>query len=325
MSNKPLKNVLERTIIFTEKDKTEKAPNPASAQKAEPYLIQLSGRETGHNYNLAGRSVKIGRDATCEICIDDPHVSRVHCVIQHGDDGHPVIRDLESTNGIFVNGNKVLEHKLADGDKVLVGTRLYFRFSYQDAQDQNYQQSLFKAANNDALTSLYNKKYFIDVLPKELSFARRTKEPLSLMMLDVDHFKKVNDNYGHLAGDLVLKTVGQLLAKHIRMENVACRYGGEEFAVILRNCTSDIAFNIAERMRQAVEKSTVQFREHTIKVTVSAGIATFKDDNYATLEDLIHRADEYLYEAKRGGRNRTVTDTNRAAGTSSGEESGSDK
>lgn len=325
MSNKPLKNVLERTIIFTEKDKTEKAPNPAGTQKAEPYLIQLSGRETGHNYNLAGRTVKIGRDATCEICIDDPHVSRVHCVIQHGDDGVPVIKDLESTNGVFVNGNKVTEHKLADGDKVLVGTRLYFRFSYQDAQDQNYQQSLFKAANNDALTNLYNKKYFVDVLPKEFSFARRTKEPLSLMMLDVDHFKKVNDTYGHLAGDLVLKTVGQLLSKHIRMENVTCRYGGEEFAVILRNCTSEIAFTIAERLRQAVEASTVQFRDQSIKVTISTGIATFKEENYATIEDLIHRADEYLYEAKRNGRNRTITDTNRASGTSSGGESGSGK
>jgi len=309
VSNKPLKNVLEETVIFMEK--TEKSTGTGAHQKVDPYLIQLSGRETGQNYNLTGRSIKIGRDASCEICVDDPHVSRVHCVI-NSVDGALILRDLESTNGVFVNGNKVKEHKLSDGDKVLVGTRLYFRFSYQDAHDQNYQQSLFRAANIDALTQLYNKKYFLDVLPKEMSFSRRAHEHLSLMMLDVDHFKKVNDTYGHLAGDMVLKTIGQHLSKHVRLENVACRYGGEEFAVILRNCTPEIAFSISERLRNAIAGEIIKFRDQEIRVTASIGIATYVEDCFATLEDFVQKADEYLYEAKNGGRNRTVTNIHRA-------------
>lgn len=306
MSNKPLKNVLEETIIFT-----EKGTSTGTLQKVEPYLIQLSGRETGQNHSLSGRTVKIGRDVTCEICVDDPHVSRVHGVIATvGTD--IVIRDLESTNGIFVNGNKIKEHKLVDGDKVLVGTRLYFRFAYQDAHDQNYQQSLFKAANIDALTQLYNKKYFLDVLPKEMSFSRRANESLSLMMIDVDHFKKVNDTHGHLGGDTVLKAVGAHLAKHVRLENVACRYGGEEFSVILRNCSAELAHTVAERLRISFENERITFRDKEIKITVSIGIATLVKENFATMEDFIQKADEFLYEAKRTGRNRTITSSHRA-------------
>ncbi len=311
MSGKPLKNVLEETIIFSEK--TEKSTATGAHQKVEPYLIQLSGRETGQNYNLgaSGGVIKIGRDAQCDICIDDPHVSRVHCEI-HTADGNLVIKDLGSTNGIFVNGAKVTEHKLTDGDKILVGTRLYFRFSYQDAQDQNYQQSLFRAANIDALTQLYNKKYFLDVLPKEMSFSKRSNENLSLMMLDVDHFKKINDTYGHLAGDKVLKAIGQHLNKHVRLENVACRYGGEEFAIILRNCNSEMAHLVAERIRNAIQNDPIQFREAEVKITVSIGIATYVNDCFATMEDFIQRADEFLYEAKKTGRNKTVTSAHRA-------------
>ena len=301
MSNKPLKNVLEETIIFTERSTAS-----GTVPKVEPYLIQLSGRETGQNHGLSGRTVKIGRDASCEICVDDPHVSRVHAVVAAvGND--IVIRDLESTNGVFVNGNKVKEHKLLDGDKVLVGTRLYFRFAYQDAQDQNYQQSLFQAANLDALTQLYNKKYFLDILPKEMSFCKRTNESLCLMMIDVDHFKKVNDSHGHLAGDAVLQAVGAHLGKQVRLENIACRYGGEEFAIILRNCSTELAHTVAERLRLSLSAETISFRGTEIKITVSIGIATYANENFATLEDFIQKADEFLYEAKRSGRNRTVT------------------
>ncbi len=311
MGDKPLKNVLEETIIFSEK--TEKSTATGVHQKVEPYLIQLSGRETGQNYNLSasGGVIKIGRDVTCDICIDDPHVSRVHCEIATGD-GKMVLKDLGSTNGIFINGNKVTEQVLNDGDKILIGTRLYFRFSYQDAQDQNYQQSLFRAANIDALTQLYNKKYFQDVLPKEMSFSRRGNENLSLMMLDVDHFKKINDTHGHLAGDKVLKAIGQHLSKHVRLENVACRYGGEEFAIILRNCNPEMAYLVAERIRTAIQSESIQFRDAKVNITVSIGIATYVNDCFATMEDFIQRADEFLYEAKKTGRNKTVTSSHRA-------------
>ncbi len=301
MADKDESETREKTVIITEKvDISERT------SKYEPYLIQISGRETGQMYNLSGRTVRLGRDATCQIILEDPHVSRLHAEIFTRNGNEIVIRDLGSTNGIFVNGKKVTEQSLLDGDKILVGTRLYFKFAFQDAVDQNYQQSLFRAANIDNLTQLYNKKYFIDALSKEFSFSKRNNQPLSLMMIDIDKFKGINDTYGHIAGDLVLKTVGQYLLKHLRHENVAARFGGEEFAVILRNVDSDMALVIGERLRVAIENERVNYRNQSIGVTVSIGIATLQTKNFETIEDLIRSADENLYEAKESGRNRTV-------------------
>lgn len=298
MSDKENKG--DKTMIIT--DRSEVGEKSTSL---EPYLIQISGRETGQMHRLGGKDMRIGRDPICEIMLDDPHVSRTHASINV--EGNTLtIKDAGSTNGVFVNGKKITEHVLSDGDKILIGTRLYFKFCYQDTVEQNYQQNLFRAANIDALTQLYNKKYFLDVLSKEFSFSRRNKNPLSLMMIDLDYFKKINDSYGHLAGDHVLKTMGQALMKTLRMENIACRYGGEEFAVILRNVSADHAHTIAERLRIGVEAEKVIFKETPISVTISIGIATFENDNFNTMEDLILAADKLLYEAKEGGRNRTM-------------------
>jgi two-component system, cell cycle response regulator len=291
----------DKTVIVT-----EKAEIAERSSAYEPYLIQISGRETGQMHNLSGRTVRIGRDATCQVILDDPHISRVHAEIFFRNGNQIVIRDAGSTNGIFVNGKRVTEQVLGDGDKILIGTRLYFKFAYQDAVDQSYQQNLFRAANIDGLTQLYNKKYFIDVLSKEFSFSRRTKQPLSLLMIDVDHFKKINDTYGHMAGDLVLKSIGVYLQQHLRLENIACRYGGEEFAIILRNVPGDLAEHIAERLRKAMEGEKVVYRNTPIHITISIGIATFDTNNFETIEDFIRKADEHLYEAKQTGRNRTI-------------------
>jgi diguanylate cyclase (GGDEF)-like protein len=290
----------DHTIIITDKvDLKERT------SQAEPYLIQISGRETGMMHKLSAAKMKIGRDPSCQIQLDDPHVSRNHAEILTSEGGL-VLRDLGSTNGVFVNGKKITEITLHDGDKLLIGTRLYFKFCYQDSVDQNYQQSLFRAANIDNLTQLYNKKYFIDALSKEFSFSKRANQPLSLMMMDIDFFKKINDTYGHMAGDLVLKTVGLFLGKNIRLENIACRYGGEEFAIILRNVDGEKALQIAERVRASIAAEKIVFRDKTISVTVSAGIATLLSNNFDTIDDFIQRADEHLYEAKQSGRNRVI-------------------
>lgn len=302
MSDQNPKDKNEKTVIVI----TEKADLRQQNNSYEPYLIQISGRETGQMYNLSGRTMKLGRDPQCQIVLDDPHISRHHAEILCRGEKDIVIRDMGSTNGVFVNGKKVTEQALNDGDKILIGTRLYFKFCFQDAVDQNYQQNLFRAANIDGLTQLYNKKYFVDVLSKEFSFSRRNHQPLSLMMIDIDHFKAVNDTYGHMAGDLVLKTLGVFLQKSLRLENIACRYGGEEFAVILRQVNGDLALMIAERLRKAVEAEKINFRGKNISVTISIGIATLDNANFETIEDLIQRADDHLYEAKEGGRNRTI-------------------
>ena len=292
----------EKTVIVSLRNDNQNEQRPSAP---EPYLIQISGRATGQMFALKNRVLKIGRDSQCQVILDDPQVSRNHAEIVWID-GKPVLRDLGSTNGVCVNGTKVQEQELQNGDKVLIGTRMYFKFAYQDVIDQSYQQNIFKAANIDALTQLYNKKFFIDSLQREFSFSKRSGQALSLMMIDVDYFKKLNDTYGHLAGDQVLKVVGQHLLKNLRLENIACRYGGEEFAVILRNVTGDLALQIAERLRTSLEKEKIPYRNQTLGITVSIGIATYADGNLETAEDLVLKADENLYNAKENGRNRTV-------------------
>jgi len=300
MSDKTNKS--EKTVIVI----TEKNDLRPGSSSYEPYLIQISGRETGQMYHLTGRTIRIGREPNCQVMLDDPHISRQHAEILCRGDQDILIRDMGSTNGVFVNGKKVTEQQLRDGDKILIGTRLYFKFVYQDAVDQNYQQNLFRAANIDGLTQLYNKKYFVDALSKEFSFSRRNRQPLGLMMIDIDHFKKINDTLGHMAGDLVLKSLGSFFTKNLRLENIACRYGGEEFAIILRNVNSDLALMIGERLRKQVEAEKILFRGKEIRITISLGIATLDGSNFETQEDLIQKADENLYAAKEGGRNRTV-------------------
>ncbi len=290
----------EKTVIVI----TEKVDVNTQKSPLQPYLIQISGRETGHMHNLSGlKKITIGRDPACELVVEDPHISRKHAEIHNENDREIIIKDLGSTNGIFVNGIKVAEHVLHDGDKVLVGTRLYFKFCYQDAVDQNYQQNLFRAANIDGLTQLYNRKYFVDALSKEFSFSKRTLQPLSLLMVDIDFFKRVNDTYGHIAGDQVLKMVGQHIVKTLRHENIACRYGGEEFAIILRNIRGEGAVTAAERLRKSFESETMILGGQKVNITLSIGIATLEGNNYETIEDLIHAADQQLYEAKEKGRN----------------------
>ncbi len=291
----------EKTIIVASA-KMEITPSAPP----DPYLIPVGGRETDFAFKLTGLTLKIGREKPCDILIEDPHVSRVHSEISCTPDYKITIKDLGSTNGVFVNGKKISESELKENDKILIGTRAHFKIQFLDAQDFETRQRNFRAANLDELTGLYNRKYFNDVLSREFSSCRRSNEPLSLMMFDIDHFKKINDTYGHLGGDLVLKTLGRVLQKDLRLENVACRYGGEEFSVIFRGLKWDAVAQIAERIRKGVENESFTFKEHTFKATISIGIATLEENNLDTYEDLIHRADEHMYEAKETGRNRIV-------------------
>lgn len=291
----------DETLIVTQKILLN---DPGSTY--EPFLMQLNGRETGKMYAVTDRSLKLGRDPSCQISLNDPHISRFHAEILKRDNGEVCIRDIGSTNGVFVNGKRVTEQVLMESDKIVIGTRMQFKFCYQDAVVETYQQNIYRTANIDSLTQLYNKNYFIDIFSKEFSFSRRNNQPLSLMMIDIDHFKSINDTHGHMAGDMVLKSIGQYLLKHLRMENIACRFGGEEFAVILRNVTGDMAYTIAERLRTEIEAGQIAYLDKNISTTISIGIATLEGGNFETIEDFIQKADQNLYRAKEAGRNRTV-------------------
>jgi two-component system, cell cycle response regulator len=232
----------------------------------------------------------------------DEGISREHCEIQIEGDSM-ILHDLGSTNGTFCRGLPVDRHMLEDGDKVLVGSTV-LKFTYHDSLDEVFQRQMYESALRDDLTKTFNKKYFTDRLESEFAFAMQTRADLSLVALDLDHFKTINDTHGHPAGDRVLSDMAQIVAAQIRVEDVFARVGGEEFAVICRGVSNARGLAVAERMRQAVAGHSFSIEGIAIPVSVSAGVASVPDAHIADAQALIAAADQALYEAKRTGRNR---------------------
>jgi two-component system cell cycle response regulator len=248
----------------------------------------------------------LGRGTDVDFRLPDEGVSRHHLRVVALSDGTVLLTDLESTNGTFVNGKKVTSAVLGDGDKIQIGSTAILKFSYADKLEVSFQESLFEAAQRDALTSLFNRRYFKQQLSTELRFALRRGTPLALILFDLDHFKHVNDDHGHPVGDAVLVGFSHLLAHAIRAEDLAARIGGEEFALICRDVPGPVAEQVAERIRTLVEKSTLARKIPSLKVTCSAGVAALPDPRIATIEQLIDAADKALYESKNMGRNRVT-------------------
>jgi two-component system, cell cycle response regulator len=207
----------------------------------------------------------------------------------------------------FVNGEPVVSTRLlTDGDKITLGSITILKFTHSDDLDESFQRRMFEAALRDGLTAAYNKRYFMDRLGTELAYARRHQIPVSLIMLDLDHFKAVNDTFGHPAGDAVLAKLSKVALDTLRAEDVLARYGGEEFAVICRGVDVRQTTVVAERLRELIAAARTTHDRHDIAVTVSLGVAGFPDVDAEQPAQLISAADEALYEAKRAGRNRVV-------------------
>ena len=269
------------------------------------YLIVINGRSVGKMHKLTGARTVLGRAPDCEVIIDDEGVSRRHAFIERRGEALFLV-DNNSTNGVYCNGEQVQgEQYLTDGDKVQVGSDTILKFSYQDEFEENYQKQLYDSATRDALTGCYNKKYFADQLKTEFAFCYRHGALLSLCLFDIDHFKKLNDGWGHLAGDKVLKELAQVVHQTLRTEDVFARYGGEEFGIILRDTDGERAFLIAERVRRGVEAFHFMYENERLPVHVSLGVCTLANKNFASPKEMVKAADESLYKAKSLGRNRT--------------------
>ena len=279
-------------------------PSPSTTVRDRASLVVLAGPRVGTLVRIEGRELIIGRSLRAELCVDDDGVSRHHARIRPGDGGI-WIEDLESRNGTFVNGVKVTTPvRLEDGDKIHVGRSSIVKFTYHDALDDSFQERVVVSALRDPLTRLYNKRYFDERLDAELRFAHRHGSQLALLMIDVDHFKRVNDQRGHLVGDTVLTSVAQALARAIRNEDVAARFGGEEFVVILRATGLDQALLLGERLRRKIEELRIEIDGGPPQqVTVSIGAAAL-NPGAGTADALVGAADRALYAAKQAGRNR---------------------
>jgi two-component system, cell cycle response regulator len=259
-------------------------------------LVQIYGKDIGRKYALDQPQLTIGRGPDNPIVCDMDNVSRSHCrvFLQRGS---VHVEDMQSTNGTFVNDIEIhAARRLNNGDLIKVGGSI-FKYIDGDNIEQLYYEEIYRMAIIDGLTQVYNKRYLVEFLERELSRCQRYARPLSLVMFDLDHFKKVNDQFGHLAGDYVLK--------HIRKEECFARYGGEEFAIVLPDTPKVNAVVLAEKVRVAVETSLFEFENNRIPVTITMGVAEMAKGD--TTERFVSRADEKLYVGKQGGRNRVVS------------------
>ena len=274
------------------------------SQPSRPCITVLTGTATGRMFELGQGPTIVGRDPKAAIQLIDDGVSRHHAQIRN--DGQLLwVADLGSRNGTYVNGVRITgETVLNDGDKLQVGRAIVLRFAFHDELDQSFHENLVSSALRDPLTRLFNKRYFLDRLDGELKFALRHHTPLTLLMLDVDHFKRVNDTHGHLAGDALLVRLGEVISHAVRNEDVVARFGGEELVVILRSTTIDAATLLADRLRRVVEQTTVAHGGRDVRATVSIGIASYPTLLVATPQELLEAADKALYRAKHAGRNR---------------------
>ena len=285
-------------------------PRFPSASAKHAYLLVLAGPQFGEIFPLApGRELLLGRRDDADVAIRDDGVSRRHATIRVEGEG-ALVADLGSANGLFVDGRRVPEAHIRDGARLQVGGQTTLKFIWADELDARYQMRLAEGALQDALTGLYNRRHLDERLASELAAAQRHGRPVSLLMVDIDHFKAVNDEHGHLAGDEALKMVAFVLRGAVRKEDVLARYGGEEFVVIARETALDGARALAERIRRAVERSHCAWQGRelgltvSIGLTVSVGLTEFVPGR--SEREVLEAADRALYTAKQQGRNRVV-------------------
>jgi diguanylate cyclase (GGDEF)-like protein len=280
-------------------------PRAEPLSGAEALLVVLYGPTLGRRYLLGPNEQIIGRASECGILLDLESVSRRHARIFFVE-GAFILEDLGSTNGSQVNDVAVTHpRRLEHGDVLRIGG-VILKFLSGTEIEASYHEEIYRLTILDGLTQVPNKRYFDEFLEREISRAHRHETTLALVLFDVDNFKQVNDAHGHLAGDSVLKELAQRLRPRIRREDLLARYGGEEFACVLPDTTREGAAIFAEALRIIVERHPVHHADVLIPVTVSLGVAVTEEQRHYEARDLIRRADEKLYEAKRGGRNRVV-------------------
>jgi len=282
------------------------ALQPMPVVRDRPVLVRLDGERAGEVHALVAPTMSLGRSPTNQVQLDDPGVSRCHA--RWGvSEGHFFVEDLGSANGTFVAGQRQPRFQLESNDILQLGPRVMLRFSLVDKHEEGLMRELYRSSRIDTLTRVYNRKYLDDRLRSEFAFSQRHRQNLALILFDVDHFKNVNDRYGHAGGDAVLRQVARCCQDRLRAEDLLARVGGEEFAVLLRGVGLRGAVQLAERLRSAVEAQVTEHLGQPIQVTMSAGCATDRALRGATPASLFEAADVCLYRAKRSGRNRVAS------------------
>lgn len=279
------------------------APQPGTGDRA--LLLVLAGPGLGLSFTVGPQPAVLGRGEGNEAPIPDSGISRQHATITYLD-GQFLLSDLGSANGTFVNGARVTAPvALHEADRVQLGPVTLLKFSRLDPLEAEVQRRLNDAVHTDVLTGVGNRRYLDRRLREEFAQATRHRRPLCVLMLDIDHFKQVNDTHGHAAGDLALRALAARLQLELRAEDVLARYGGEEFVVIARELDPEQGLAFAERLRSQIQAMVLELPEGgQLKVTISVGLACLREHGDTDAKGMVARADAALYRAKARGRNR---------------------
>jgi two-component system, cell cycle response regulator len=277
----------------------------SASQQACLVHIYPTGPSMGCRYPLGGMSLTLGRGEDCDIRLHDHSVSRRHARIEPTPEGFFVF-DQQSTNGTFVN-DKQLDSSwlLQDGDYLRVGNCIY-RYLAGGNIEAEYHEEIYRLTILDGLTQIHNQRYMAEFLEREVVRSQRHARPLALLMIDLDRFKTINDTFGHLCGDFVLREMTDVIRATVRKEDLFARYGGEEFVLVLVETAREEAVLVAERIRRLIADHPFQFESSPVNLTISIGIACMSGDMAITPAGLLKTADEKLYQAKRAGRDRVV-------------------
>lgn len=267
-------------------------------------LVVLQGQRLGQRIDLGDDPLIIGRSPEVEFQVVERSVSREHCRIWREPSGYR-IKDLDSTNKTFLNDQPIIEAELKDGDHIAVGSCV-LKFMDRSSVEARYHEELYQLATADPLTDLYNRRQFLELIEKELARATNHQRPLTLLIIDLDHFKSINDRFGHPTGDVVLRKVAAVLREHARDEFIIARIGGEEFAIVLPELNVEQAVHFADGLREAIANIDLELPSGPQHVTVSIGAAAWISEMSITGE-LMRAADEQLYRAKQSGRNRVCS------------------
>jgi two-component system cell cycle response regulator len=287
--------------------------SPVGASRSESragrysyYLIVMRGGMPGTMLRLGADQTTLGRSTENTFSLDDLTVSRRHATVRIDANGLATLTDEGSTNGTFLNGNRLKEFRpidIEDGDRLQLGSGVVLKLVRLDASDASFQRELFERTIRDGLTGVYNRSYFLDQIGGLSARQEAERSGLAILMIDVDHFKRINDRYGHLVGDSVLREVSCVIREATRVEDLVARYGGEEFIVALPVASVEQAANRAERIRAGVAARRIRAVGVDTQVTVSIGVAYGPSCWPVGEVSLIEAADEALYLAKAEGRN----------------------
>jgi two-component system cell cycle response regulator len=295
----------DETLAVSASRKSQEIVPPVLQQRT--VIKVLTGLEAGRVHVVTTEEVMVGRASTCELRIDDSSLSRQHCRIRRTG-GSYFVEDQGSRNGTQVNGMRIKTPMLLeDGALIQLAAGTIIMFSHQEDLEVQAEQRLYASAVLDPLTGLHNRRHLDARLKSEFAFANRHSTPLSVLLIDIDHFKKINDTHGHAGGDAALRVLADRLQRAVRTEDIVARYGGEEFAIVARGIEATGAMLLAERVRETAVKIQVPHEDKIIAFTISVGVTRMsKERVFESVAAVLKAADDALYKAKETGRNRSV-------------------